>query len=115
MTFRRLKDDIIGKPEPAPLIASGNPMVLAEAKERKKGGKVKRTGKSIAAMEGKRVKLRADRPERRAAGGQLLQAAPAPGVGGVPWGLALGGTTKRRRSESIREGDSIRPRATMED
>lgn len=43
-------------------VASGNPRVIAEAEERKKGGKV------AMKMEGKKGKMRLDRPGRKSGG-----------------------------------------------
>lgn len=59
------------------MVVSGNPDVLKEANERKKGGKVKRAtggkvsgegGKTIGLMTGGAVRPRLDRPGRKSGG-----------------------------------------------
>lgn len=48
-----------------PKVAAGNPNVIAEAKERKKGGAVK---KMFGKPEGDLAKKRMDRPQRKSGG-----------------------------------------------
>ncbi len=51
-----------------PDVVSGNPNVLKEAKERKKGGRVAAPTKSVGFMTGGAVKSRMDRPGRKRGG-----------------------------------------------
>jgi len=56
-----------GKVEP--VVAAGNPNVIKEAKERKKGGKVMADAKKVFGKpEGDKAKHRADRPHRKSGG-----------------------------------------------
>lgn len=60
------------------MLVSGNPNVIKEARERKKGGKVVRKdgGKVIGLMTGGGVKQRFDRPGRKMGGKVGANAAP---------------------------------------
>lgn len=53
-----------------PMVASGNPNVIKEAEEKKRGGRAKRKdgGKVIGLMTGGGVKPRMDRPGRKSGG-----------------------------------------------
>ena len=52
-----------------PKVAAGNPNVIAEAKERKKGGKVVAEAKKMFGKpEGEKSKHRMDRPHRKSGG-----------------------------------------------
>lgn len=53
-----------------PMVASGNPNVIKEAEEKKRGGRAKRKdgGKVIGLMTGGSVKPRMDRPGRKRGG-----------------------------------------------